>query len=47
MITIETLKKFCGDADDSRKLQEPFSVGLWIYATNGHICIRVPMRGDD
>ena len=42
-MTPEELKKFCAYDDDCRFcLQEPFSLGEYTYATNGHIMVRVP-----
>lgn len=40
---LETLKKFCGDDPGRRYLMVPFSCGDFVYATNGHIMVRVPM----
>lgn len=37
------LTKFCSQDATRFNIQEPFSKGEWTYATNGHICIRVPM----
>ena len=34
------LTKFCSRDHSNRS--QPFSRGKWTYATNGHICIRVP-----
>jgi hypothetical protein len=39
------LKPFC-DKGSFRGLEAPFTVGDWTYATDGHICIRVPRRAD-
>lgn len=36
------LQKFCGDEPYRPYLLKPFSQGEWTYATNGHICVRVP-----
>lgn len=36
------LKKFCSKAPNRFNIHEPFSKGKWTYATDGHICIRVP-----
>ncbi len=38
------LELFC--SADRDELSEPFSVGTHTYASNGHICIRVPRRAD-
>lgn len=36
------LKSFCGREESRPYMSLPFSVGEWTYATNGHICIRIP-----
>lgn len=36
------LAQFCGDEDWRTHLHYPFSHGEFTYATNGHICVRVP-----
>lgn len=38
------LSPFCGRDLTRPYLQQPFSYGEWTYATNGHICVRVPRR---
>jgi hypothetical protein len=40
------LMKFCGDKKHRVAIGEPFSLGEWSYATDGHILIRVPRRID-
>jgi hypothetical protein len=46
-MTREDLKPFCISTDWGRvELEEPFSHGLFSYATNGHILIRVPRLAD-
>lgn len=44
----EDLLKFCGrdHPDPARDMSKPFVIGKWKYATNGHICIRVPSNGE-
>lgn len=43
MITTEFLMRFSANQDDPRKfLHAPFSHGEWIYATDGHLAVRVP-----
>ena len=43
-ISLAALKKFCGDKDPERsKIKNPFSIGEFTYATNGHIAIRIPI----
>jgi hypothetical protein len=38
------LEMFC---DPSRpELAQPFSIGAWTYASNGHVLVRVPRRDD-
>lgn len=40
------LQRFCALGDDPRDyLKKPWHDGGWMYATNGHICIRVPFDG--
>jgi hypothetical protein len=41
MITKETLQMFCA-TESGHKLSNPFNVGAYTYATNGHFGIRVP-----
>jgi hypothetical protein len=37
------LHKFCADERDSREyLRAPWRQGEWVYATNGHLVVRVP-----
>jgi hypothetical protein len=36
------LKKFCSTDFTRLYLMKPFTIGNWTYATNGHICVRVP-----
>ncbi len=37
------LSRFCATADDPRDyLRSPWKHGEWVYATNGHLCVRVP-----
>ena len=38
------LQKFCDTNTDHEAygITEPFSRGEWTYATNGHICVRIP-----
>ena len=40
------LSHYCGDEDDRPELSRPFSRGDYTYATNGHICVRIPRRAD-
>jgi hypothetical protein len=41
------LRKFCAVGDEARSyLNEPWSLGEYTYATNGHILVRVPRRDD-
>lgn len=40
------LKPFCGTEETRPYLMQPFSRGEFTYATNGHICVRVPRRDD-
>jgi len=43
VLTPIKLERYCATVDDTREhLKKPFRVGDWVYATNGHICIRVP-----
>ncbi len=42
MVTIEMLQRFCDQSEGRYDLTSPFSFGAFTYATNGHICIRVP-----
>lgn len=38
------LQRFCANSLDAREyLRAPWVVGEWVYATNGHIAIRVPV----
>ena len=37
------LQRFCANESDPRPyLRAPFKRGSWVYATNGHVCVRVP-----
>lgn len=36
------LMKFCSKSNDRVNINEPFSKGKWTYATNAHICVRIP-----
>ena len=37
------LSKFCANESDPREhLRRPWKHGEWVYATNGHLCVRVP-----
>ena len=36
------LNQFCSRDESRPYLTKPFSRGDWTYATNGHICVRVP-----
>jgi len=39
------LKKFCAEEGIGRSnIEKPFTKSQWTYATNGHICVRVPKR---
>jgi hypothetical protein len=38
---IEILEKFCSRDETRTKIQKPFSIGDYTYATNGHIIIRI------
>ncbi len=40
------LQPFCGREITRYYIIKPWSLGEWTYATNGHICIRVPRRAD-
>jgi hypothetical protein len=40
------LEMFCSSDPSRPVLARPFSIGLWSYATNGHILVRVPRRDD-
>jgi hypothetical protein len=40
----DLFEKFCHPTRQG--IEQPFSVGEWTYATNGHICLRVPRRDD-
>lgn len=40
------LSVFCSTDPVRPYLHKPFSRGEWTYATNGHICVRVPRRLD-
>jgi hypothetical protein len=40
------LKSFCGTDPFRAYIHEPFSVGEFTYATNGHIMVRVPRLPD-
>lgn len=43
MAMVELLKRFVAGRDDIREyMRAPFVQGEWIYATNGHIAVRVP-----
>lgn len=45
-LTLEQLQHFCAQADDEREyLRKPFKRGEFVYATNGHIGVRVPADG--
>ena len=37
---------FCGSRPERPELSQPFSIGEWTYATNGHVMVRVPRRAD-
>lgn len=39
------LEMFCS-GPDRPELAQPFSIGEWSYASNGHIMVRVPRRED-
>lgn len=37
------LQRFCANELDEREyLRKPWKHGEWVYATNGHVCVRVP-----
>lgn len=37
------LMRFCANDNDAREyLRKPWKHGEWVYATNGHLCVRVP-----
>ncbi len=37
------LQRFCANELDEREyLRKPWKHGKWVYATNGHVCVRVP-----
>lgn len=40
------LQPFCGQAECRMELQKPFSHGVFSYATDGRILVRVPRRED-
>lgn len=40
------LERFCADKFGRAHLQKPFTLGDYTYATNGHIAVRVPKRGE-
>jgi hypothetical protein len=40
------LTPFCGTDETRPQITKPFSRGEFTYATNGHLCIRVPRRED-
>lgn len=40
------LNKFCSKDDTRYRIQKPWSRGEYTYATNGHICVRVPRLAD-
>lgn len=42
MITLETLKTFCGEDETRAVLMEPFTIGEFTYATCGRMAVRVP-----
>lgn len=40
------LTTFCEQGADPRAwMRRPFKEGEWVYATNGHVCVRVPAGG--
>ncbi|HEX5320598.1 MAG TPA: hypothetical protein VFW46_15650 [Stellaceae bacterium] len=41
------LKPFCSNESWRPYLHKPFADGEWVYATNGHICVRVPRNTHD
>lgn len=42
MIDQATLQKFCANEDIRQYLEKPFRKNGYLYASNGHICIRIP-----
>lgn len=37
------LQRFCASETDFKEhLRAPWLHGDWVYATNGHVCVRVP-----
>ena len=47
MLTTEQLQSFCALPSELREyMHKPMRVGAWVYATNGHYCVRVP-AGDE
>lgn len=46
MITIDMLQRFCADDHARATITKPFSFGDYTYATNGHVCIRVPRMAE-
>ena len=41
------LQRFCANESDPRPyLRAPFKRGQWVYATNGHVCVRVPVESE-
>lgn len=47
MLTTEQLQSFCALPSEMRVcMHKPMRVGAWVYATNGHYCVRVP-AGDE
>lgn len=40
------LKEFCAAGEWRSYLEQPFSIGEFTYATNGHMALRVPRRAD-
>lgn len=38
------LKQFCSTDPNRTNIQNPFNIGEWTFATNGHIAARVPKR---
>lgn len=40
------LKPFCSTKEHVREIREPFPRGDFLYATNGHIMVRVPRPAD-
>lgn len=45
-VTIDTLRRFCAQDATRGALCSPFSRGPYTYASNGHICVRVPRMAD-